>query len=451
MSKKDIPEVPFSLDKIVKGMPECAYVFSKEGKLLTWNKNVEILSEYSADELKNIFVSELIYKDDKERVVRKFMEMLAEGDDKERLIEYRIQVNSGKIIPVIAMRSLLVVDGNKYMVGILIDISKIKNNKEKLNTHIAEINFVKTQLQDYYHGIEKLNQAKIEFKDRLFFNAKEFSNKLINSLPGIFYVYEKVGDKFFLKRWNKNLESNLGYPGEELLNMQPYQFFTKKDYIKVEQAIMQVFTTGVAQVKAPIIHKDGQKILYLYQAYIFEDKGREYFMGVGMDMSVQDALERKHQRQEREKRKAKEKSDANKRELIATALQISKTSKIIESTLRSINELLEKCPVTEICDDLINIRKDLELESTEQDNWEIFKLRFTEVHKYFFNNLKAKHPALTKSELKFCAYLRINLSSSQISTALHVTNEAIRKTRYRIRKKLNLLRTDSLEDYISKF
>ncbi len=449
--KLNTPEVPFSLDKIIKGMPECAYVFSNEGKLLTWNKNVEILSEYSADELKNVFVSELIYKDDKEMVLEKFLEMLAEGDDKERLIEYRIQVKSGKIIPVIAMRSLLVVDGNKFMVGILIDISKIKNNKEKLNTHIAEINFVKTQLQDYYHGIEKLNQAKIEFKDRLFFNAKEFSNKLINSLPGIFYVYEKVGDKFFLKRWNKNLESNLGYPGEELLNMQPYQFFTKKDYIKVEQAIMQVFTTGVAQVKAPIIHKDGQKILYLYQAYIFEDKGREYFMGVGMDMSVQDALERKHQRQEREKRKAKEKSDANKRELIATALQISKTSKIIESTLRNIDGLLEKCPATEICDDLVNIRKDLELESTEQDNWEIFKLRFTEVHKYFFNNLKAKHPALTKSELKFCAYLRINLSSSQISTALHVTNEAIRKTRYRIRKKLNLLRTDSLEDYISKF
>ena len=150
MSKKDIPEVPFSLDKIVKGMPECAYVFSKEGKLLTWNKNVEILSEYSADELKNIFVSELIYKDDKERVVKKFMEMLAEGDDKERLIEYRVQIKSGKIIQVIAMRSLLVVDGNKYMVGILIDISKIKNNKEKLNTHIAEINPVIEFLHDLF-------------------------------------------------------------------------------------------------------------------------------------------------------------------------------------------------------------------------------------------------------------------------------------------------------------
>ena len=87
-------------------MPEHAYVFNKEGKLLTWNKNVEILSGYSTDELKNLFVSELIYKDDKDRVVAKLMEHLAEGDDKERLIEYRIQVKSGKVIPVIALRNL---------------------------------------------------------------------------------------------------------------------------------------------------------------------------------------------------------------------------------------------------------------------------------------------------------------------------------------------------------
>jgi len=441
MSKKDIPEVPFSLEKIIKGMPECAYVFSNDGKLLAWNKSVEILSEYSADELKNIFVSELIYKDDKERIVEKFMEMLAKGDDKERLIEYRVQVKSGKVIPVIAMRSLLVVDGNKYMVGILIDISKIKNNKDELNTHIAEINSVKTQLQDYYHGIEKLNQAEIELKDRLFVNAKEFSNKLINSLPGIFYVYEKVGDKFFLKRWNKNLESNLGYSGKELLNMQPYQFFTKKDYVKVEQAIMEIFTNGTTQIKAPIIYKDGRQVPYFYQAYIFEDKGKAYFMGIGLDMSVQDALERKHQRQEREKRKAQKILDENKRELVATALEISRTSNLENHTESG----------TEICNNLIHVKNDLKLQIKGQDNWEIFKLRFTEVHKDFFGRLKINYPTLTKSELKFCAYLRINLTSSQISSVLNISNEGIKKTRYRIRKKLNLMRKSSLEDYIAKF
>ncbi|RLD58634.1 MAG: hypothetical protein DRJ05_07690, partial [Bacteroidetes bacterium] len=74
----NIPKIPFSLEKIIKGMPEHAYVFSKEGKLLTWNKNVEILSGYQEDEMNNKFVSEFIYEPDKERVVKKFMEHLAE-------------------------------------------------------------------------------------------------------------------------------------------------------------------------------------------------------------------------------------------------------------------------------------------------------------------------------------------------------------------------------------
>jgi len=446
-----IPVVPFSLEKIIKGMPNHAYVFSEEGKLLTWNENVKNLLGYSEDELNNKFVSEFIYRPDKERVVEKFMELLAKGDAKERVIEYRLQVKSGKIIPVIAMRSLLVVNGNKFMVGILIDLSKIKNNKEKLNAQIAEINHVKNQLHDYYHRIDQLNQTEIELKERLFINAKDFSNKLINSLPGIFYVYEEVGEKFFLKRWNDRLVSDLGYSAEELKNMQPYQFFNKKVYIEVEKAIMQIFTTGTTQIRAPMIFKNGSEIPYLFEAYRFEDKGNLYFIGVGLDISIQHRLEQKQKQHSKEKRKAQETLDANKRELIATALQVSKTSKIIRYTVDRINELLEKHIETEISSDLIEIRKDLELQSAEQDNWEIFKIMFKGVHKDFFNKLKSKHPALSKSELRFCAYLRIHLSSSQISSVLNVTNEAIKKSRYRIRKKLNLTPKASLEDYISKF
>lgn len=432
-------------------MPEYAYVVSNEGRVLTWNKNVETLSEYSGDELSNIFITELICKKDKDRVAGKFIELIAEAEDKERIIEYCIQTKSGKIIPCLAMRSVVVVDSIKYMVGILIVISKLKNNKEKLDTDIAEIIHVKNQLQDYYRKIEKLNQSEIELKDRLHFNTEAFNSKLINNLPGLFYAYEKVGEKFFLKKWNKNYTIDLGYSDEELLNKEAHQFFTKKEYEKVRVGVAEVFTTGKAQVEYYTLHKSGKQIPYFYEAYPFEDKGRQYFIGIGLDISDRYALEQKQKRQEREKRKAKKILDANKRELVATALQISKTSKIIESTLKHINQLLKDHSDTDVCNDLVTIKKDLELQSSEQDNWEIFKLQFTEVHKDFFNKLKAKHPALTKTELKFCAYLRIHLSSSQISSVLNVTNEGIKKTRYRIRKKLGLSPKDSLEDYISKF
>ena len=450
---KNIQKVPFSIETIIQGMPENAYIFSKEGKLLTWNKNLEITTGFSKDELKNKFISEFIYEPDKERVVKKFMEILAEADNNERTIEYSIRAKSGKIIPILALRSLVIIEGKEYIIGIAINLSNLK--KEKLDAHINDIIHFKNQLQDYYRKIEKMNQAEIELKEKLFLNAKNFNSKLINNLPGIFYLYEKIGDKFFLKKWNKNYSTDLGYPDDEILNMQPHQFFTKKEFKKAEKAIIEIFTTGATRTEIYTTHKNGKQIPYSYQGYLFEDKGREYFMGVGIDISYRYALEEEQKQQQIEKHKLKEKSNENKRELIATALQISKTAKIIKHTLKHIDELLKKQeeidPKTEICNNLVHIKKDLELQISQQNNWEVFKSRFKKVHKGFFNNLKKEHPSLSRSELKFCAYLRIHLSSSEIASALNVTYEAIKKTRYRIRKKLEMSPKDSLEDYIVKF
>ena len=93
---KDILKVPFSLEKIIKGLPICAFVFSMEGKLLTWNKNVETLLGYSVDELNNKFASGFIYKEDKERVIMKFMEILAGSVNKEPFLNTGYRPNPAR-------------------------------------------------------------------------------------------------------------------------------------------------------------------------------------------------------------------------------------------------------------------------------------------------------------------------------------------------------------------
>ncbi len=453
MSKMKTPQkkLPFSLEKMIKGMPENAYSFSKEGRLLVWNKNVEILSGYSNDELQNRFVSELIHKPDKERVLEKFLEILANNDEKERIIEYSIKTKSGEIIPVIAMRSLIVVDGEEYIIGILIDIRKIRNNKEKLAAQIAEIGHLKNQLLEHYSKIEKMNQTEIELKDKLFINAKDFSNKLIDSLPGIFFVCEKTKNGSFLIRWNNNLVTRIGYLDEELSNMQFHQFFSENEYKKTKESIQQVIMNGSIKYTTSIMTKNKKYIPFVFEIYKFEEKDKLYLMCLGTDISYQIDLEQKHKRQEKEKQQTEEALDANKRELIATALQISRTNKTVESVKKNIDKLIEKHEGSDFCHDLNWIKKDLYSENSYQNNWEVFKLRFTNVHKQFFDNLKKDHPTLTKAEVKFCSYLKIHLSSSQISSVLNVTNEGIKKTRYRIRKKLSLSSKDSLEDYIEKY
>ena len=451
MKKKETSNIPFSLEKMIKGMPEHAYVFSNEGRLLAWNINLETISEYSEDELSNKFLAEFVCKDDTNRIAGKFMNLIAKGYDKEQIIEFCLQTKFGKKIPCLVIRSVLVVNGVKYVVGIFLNLSKIKDGEEEFETSVTELTHLKNQLQDHFCGIERLSQSEIQLKERLHFNTDAFNSRLINNMPGIFYAFEKEGEKFFLKKWNKNFTNDLGYSDEELLNIEVRQLFTKKEFEKVIVGITEVFVRGRAQVEYNILHKSGKQIPYSFEAFPFEDKGRKYFIGIGLDISERYALEEKQKREEIEKIKAEEILDANKRELITTALEVSKTSGLIKYTLKQIDELLEKNSDSKISKDLKNIKNNLKYRSIEQDNWEVFKLRFREIHKDFFSDLKTKHPELTKSELKFCAYLRIHLSSSQIAAVLNVSKEGIKKTRYRIRKKINLSTKDLLEDYISTF
>ena len=285
----------------------------------------------------------------------------------------------------------------------------------------------------------------------------EFAERIMNSLPGIFYLYEKVGDQVLLRKWNTNHVKDLGYSQEKLLNMNGSEFFTEHEFKRVVKAIEQVFKKGTVQIKTKILAKSGKQIPYLLEAFSFVDNDRYYFMGVGIDITSQMKVKKElskavgeQEKLEQEKISVTEQLDNKKRELITLAIESGKTSKIIRSTINHLNELIKNHSQNELYQELIDMQRNLEMKIENQDNWEIFKLRFVEVHKDFFDNLNKKHPGLTKTELKFCAYLHINLSSEQIGSILNVSPHAIKKTRYRIRKKLDLKTTDSLDAYISK-
>lgn len=62
--------------------------------------------------------------------------------------------------------------------------------------------------------------------------------------------------------------------------------------------------------------------------------------------------------------------------------------------------------------------------------------------------MKSLHPELTSSDLKLCAYLRLNLTSKEIAPLLNISVKSVEIKRYRLRKKMNLDRNENLTDYI---
>lgn len=114
---------------------------------------------------------------------------------------------------------------------------------------------------------------------------------------------------------------------------------------------------------------------------------------------------------------------------------------------------------------LSGIKKDLKLLNTDDpklkqvlktinknlnstDDWSFFEEAFNNADKDFLKKIKEKHPSLTPNDLKLCAYLRLNLSSKEIAPLFNISPRSVEVKRYRLRKKMNLDRNDSLTNYI---
>ena len=143
--KKQHQEIRFPGNTILQGMPELAYVYNKEGRILMWNKNVELVLGYTKDELYLKSVIEFIDDADQEKTLYAVQQIFNQKSD--QTVEYLLKTKSGEKIPYIGSGSYAYVNGKEYFIGMAIDISMLKNAEEKLNQQILKTNKLKDQLQ----------------------------------------------------------------------------------------------------------------------------------------------------------------------------------------------------------------------------------------------------------------------------------------------------------------
>ena len=67
-----------------------------------------------------------------------------------------------------------------------------------------------------------------------------------------------------------------------------------------------------------------------------------------------------------------------------------------------------------------------------------FSAQFQEVHAGFYEKLLNAFPDLTQNELKLCAFLKLNMSTKDISELTGQSTIAIENARYRLRKKFRI-------------
>ncbi|MBN1338900.1 MAG: tetratricopeptide repeat protein [Bacteroidales bacterium] len=98
---------------------------------------------------------------------------------------------------------------------------------------------------------------------------------------------------------------------------------------------------------------------------------------------------------------------------------------------------------------LRDIRRQINRNMNSENDWELFKLYFEEVNKEFFSSLQEKSRELTTGDLKLAALIKLNLSIKEAAAVLNISPDSLRKSRYRLRKKLGLHDRQNLADFLS--
>lgn len=128
------------------------------------------------------------------------------------------------------------------------------------------------------------------------------------------------------------------------------------------------------------------------------------------------------------------------RELASYALQLADKHNTIDELLK----IIEQREVVISNKHVENYKK------SSADFWNEFNRRFVEIDADFYQKLQSTHPSLTVTELRYCALIKLNLTSKEVARLLNVTLHSVHISRSRIRKKIGIERGESLDRYIGE-
>ncbi|MBX2922056.1 MAG: PAS domain S-box protein [Chitinophagaceae bacterium] len=119
-------------------------------------------------------------------------------------------------------------------------------------------------------------------KEKEVAEARALADKLIDSLPGVFYFYD-INGKFI--RWNKQLEEVTGYGVDEIAGMHPAQLFPDDEKEKIADMIKTVFENGYKDIEADFLSKSGIRTSYYFKSLLIEYNGMPCLLGTGVDIA----------------------------------------------------------------------------------------------------------------------------------------------------------------------
>ncbi|MCB9769844.1 MAG: PAS domain S-box protein [Candidatus Omnitrophica bacterium] len=221
-------------------------------------------------------------------------ETICRGGERPEPFEIQILREDGRS-RVIEIQERPVVDseGNVISIeGIGKDVTRAKEIEKELTAARDSLRQMNLRLEG---KIEERTKELLEANRRLV-EEKAFSDSLLESLPGVFYLIRPNG-RFV--RWNRRFEEVTGYDSEEMEWIENVAFFRPEDLPALREAMEKIFRGEAATLECEFVAKDGNSRPYFFTGDLVHLRGEDLLIGMGIDVSEKKTAEEEHRRAHR--------------------------------------------------------------------------------------------------------------------------------------------------------
>ncbi|MEM0991505.1 MAG: tetratricopeptide repeat protein, partial [Bacteroidota bacterium] len=323
----------------------------------------------------------------------------------------------------------------------LLDIPYLEANEDSysLTTRYNTIARAYRRLDDYPLAIEYISKA-IEIDTKEHYREDLYRDLLFRST----LLRKQKNYKAALKDYRKYKKLR-----DTVLNLEQVEKFTAQkvafEYEQQQLADSLKFAAEQEKLTLTAESERSQKNLYLLTTIFF-------FLAAGTIWSLF-RNQRKFTKLEFEKQQLEadllqEKLQNTEKEASRIVAENQYRLEQKKNVLHTLDELRKISKDQRIIKELNALALGMNLQLTKEEQNLFFEENMAHLNISFEEKLIQQFPDLTKGEREMCKLIRMNKSSKDIMNLKGVTSSAVRSTRYRIRKKLDLPKGEELEQFL---
>ncbi|MBD0823591.1 tetratricopeptide repeat protein [Aestuariibaculum marinum] len=252
-------------------------------------------------------------------------------------------------------------------------------------------------------------------------------------------AYQYLSDQMIaneqeLKRHNAELVSSMQILHDVKERETEVQLLSKQNELsKQRQVIIGLFAVALTMIFIGVL------------MYFRKKKKQEKTILQYKQQLLQADLERKTS----EEKALKREIDIQVSALTNYSLNLAQKNKMLSDVSRTLLNVKDRNSEL-VKSKLESLAKDINFELSQQNEWSELLGFFGQIHPGFFDKLKEKaKEELSASDLRLCMLIKLNLSSKDMASILHITPDSVRIARYRMRKKLPLQPKQKLDEFLA--